>query len=129
VTGINNTTYNDIKNTVMKGANEGETMAQISDRIRKVFKTSKKRATIIAQTETMAAVNETTYNRYKKEGVQKKQWVATNDAVTRPSHAAVNGEVVGINEMFSIGMKAPGDPSGGAAEVIACRCVLLAVID
>ena len=128
ITGINDTTYNDIKNTVMKGANEGETMAQISDRIRKVFKTSKKRATIIAQTETMAAVNETTYNRYKKENVQKKIWLGTNDAVIRPSHAAVNGEIVGINEMFSIGMSAPGDSRGGAAEVVNCRCVLAPVI-
>lgn len=40
----------------------------------------------------------------------------------RSSHAAMDGETVGIDELFSNGMNAPGDPSGGADEVAGCMC-------
>lgn len=50
-----------------------------------------------------------------------KTWVvgSTNP---RASHAAMNGETVGIEEAFSNGMNWPGDPSGGADEVAGCLC-------
>lgn len=42
----------------------------------------------------------------------------------RASHAAMNGETVGIDDLFSNGMKWPGDVSGGADEVAGCNCGL-----
>lgn len=54
-----------------------------------------------------------------------KQWDATMDANTRESHQMVDGEVRALDEKFSNGLMYPGDPSGSAAEVINCRCVLL----
>lgn len=54
-----------------------------------------------------------------------KQWDATMDANTRESHQMVDGEVRELDEKFSNGLMYPGDPSGSAAEVINCRCVLL----
>lgn len=42
----------------------------------------------------------------------------------RPSHAAMNGETVGINDEFSNGMKWPGDSAGGVDEVAGCNCGL-----
>ena len=54
-----------------------------------------------------------------------KQWDSTLDAKTRESHAKVDGEVKEIEEPFSNGLMFPGDPSGGAAEVVNCRCALL----
>ena len=54
-----------------------------------------------------------------------KQWDATLDDRTRESHQAVDGEVREIDEPFSNGLDFPGDPSGGAAEVVNCRCALL----
>lgn len=54
-----------------------------------------------------------------------KQWDATLDGKTRPSHQNVDGEVRELDEPFSNGLMFPGDPSGGAAEVVNCRCGLL----
>ena len=54
-----------------------------------------------------------------------KQWDSTLDGVTRESHAMVDGEIRELGEKFSNGLMFPGDPSGGAAEVVNCRCALL----
>lgn len=54
-----------------------------------------------------------------------KQWDATLDGATRPSHRKVDGEIRELDEPFSNGLMHPGDPAGGAAEVIRCRCALL----
>jgi hypothetical protein len=54
-----------------------------------------------------------------------KQWDATLDAKTRESHQQVDGEVRELDDKFSNGLMFPGDPSGGAAEVVNCRCALL----
>ena len=54
-----------------------------------------------------------------------KQWDATLDSSTRESHAAVDGEIRELDEKFSNGLMYPGDPAGGAAEVVNCRCALL----
>lgn len=55
-------------------------------------------------------------------GAGKKTWIAGPRA--RPAHAEMSGEQVGIHELFSNGMNAPGDPAGGADEVAGCNCSL-----
>ena len=54
-----------------------------------------------------------------------KQWDATLDGKTRESHRMVDGEIRELDEKFSNGLMYPGDPNGGAAEVINCRCASL----
>ena len=54
-----------------------------------------------------------------------KQWDATLDGKTRESHRRVDGEIRELDEKFSNGLMYPGDPSGGAAEVVNCRCTSL----
>lgn len=54
-----------------------------------------------------------------------KQWDATLDGKTRESHRRVDGEIRELDEKFSNGLMYPGDPSGGAAEVVNCRCASL----
>lgn len=54
-----------------------------------------------------------------------KQWDAALDARTRESHTMVDGEIRELDKPFSNGLMYPGDPDGGAAEVINCRCALL----
>lgn len=61
-------------------------------------------------------------------GAVERRWVATEDPRTRPSHAAAEGQVRGMNEPFTVGeaqLMFPGDPFGPPGEVIACRCVML----
>ena len=52
-----------------------------------------------------------------------KVWDATLDGKTRDSHRRVDGEIRELNEKFSNGLDRPGDPVGGAAEVVNCRCL------
>lgn len=54
-----------------------------------------------------------------------KQWDSTLDGRTRASHKKVDGEIRELDEPFSNGLMYPGDPNGGAKEVIHCRCALL----
>lgn len=50
-----------------------------------------------------------------------KTWLATSSN-PRASHASMNGETVGIDDLFSNGMNWPGDPAGGVDEVAGCLC-------
>jgi HK97 family phage portal protein len=54
-------------------------------------------------------------------GLRSKVW-HVNSSNPRESHAAINGETVGIRENFSNGMRWPGDPAGGADECANCQC-------
>lgn len=54
-----------------------------------------------------------------------KQWDAAMDKRTRESHAMVDGEIRELDKPFSNGLMFPGDPAGGAGEVVNCRCALL----
>lgn len=53
-----------------------------------------------------------------------KQWDSLLDRRTRESHQRVDGEFRELDRKFSNGLMFPGDPSGGAAEVVNCRCAL-----
>lgn len=57
----------------------------------------------------------------------RKRWIATKDARTRSSHAALDGETVDWDKKFSNGLMYPGDPSGKPSEVYQCRCTLRTV--
>lgn len=42
----------------------------------------------------------------------------------RRSHAAINGDVVGVDERFANGLRFPGDPDGSLDETAGCKCRL-----
>ena len=87
------------------------------------------RAMRIARTEGGRISNESAYDASiaaKEKGADVlKSWDAALDGRTRESHARVDGEIRELDEKFSNGLKYPGDSSGGAAEVVNCRCALL----
>lgn len=57
-------------------------------------------------------------------GRARKTWV-TRSGDPRDTHAALSGETVGIDDVFSNGMKWPGDADGGPDEVAGCKCGLI----
>jgi len=79
------------------------------------------RAAEIAVTAVTAASNFGAHEGAKQGGLKTKTW-RVNSGNPRPSHAAVDGETVGIGELFSLGMIWPGDPAGGVDEVAGCTC-------
>ena len=59
----------------------------------------------------------------KASGLGQKTWVHTGSGnSSRPEHEALDGETVGIDELFSNGLRYPGDPSGGAEDNAQCHC-------
>lgn len=60
----------------------------------------------------------------KASGDLNKRW-QVNSGNPRSSHAALNGQIVPIDGVFSNGMRWPGDgANGGAGDVANCRCSL-----
>ena len=110
---------------------------QIGRELRDVFGfLSRRRADVIARTETHAAVSaaQDSYHQRMKDryGLQlNKRWLATGDARTRSSHAIMNGKEVAMDDSFVMPngtrMKHVGDPAGGPSNTINCRCVILYV--
>jgi len=94
------------------------------------------RGETIARTETLTALNAAKREAFEQvvdQGVPrqniKKYWSATRDNRTRDTHAAMQGQEVGIDDPFvspsGAQMMYPGDTSLGAgpAETIQCRCL------
>lgn len=115
-------------------ATQGKSVDFIKDYIFNAFEEaggvmSDGRARTIARTEVISASNQASYEAVKSTGLQvEKKWV-TGGLNIRPTH--LNAESQGwipFDEKFKVGaynMSHPGDPSGGAEEVINCKCVLI----
>lgn len=92
------------------------------------------RARLIARTETVSAANGAAVINAKETAaktglVLNKIWIAARDNRTRPDHKEVDGQIVGIDDMFIVGgfaMSQPGDRRHGAsaAEIVNCRCAV-----
>ena len=140
VRGVASTTRRGILRAIQLGETEGlgvdKTAKLIVDRTGGTI--GRSRAATIARTETHAAASFATDEATRELGLpaQKKRWVSVGDARTRPSHAAANGQEVGIDEPFiirdkgvEIEMKYPHDGSGGASNNINCRCLAVYFTD
>lgn len=132
--GIAKTTMGDIKRIIRSGIADGLGSAAVGREIRKVKAFSVYRAVTIARTEihnaSLYAQDEIAKQAETDFGIKlMKFWIPTLDARTRDAHAAMSGHAgVEVNSKFivgGIGMSRPGDPAGGAANVINCRCGLI----
>lgn len=114
--------------------NDGLTIRQIASSLVKQFDgMTPYRASLIARTETHNATSyahNAYYRKVQEDTGQKmvKKWVAVSDARTRSNHALANGQIVDMDEDFIVGgtrMGYAGDPRGGIANTINCRCVIV----
>jgi len=130
---INETTREELKKELMEGIENGESIAQLSDRVSKVFKHAKEyRAERIARTETIRAANFGAYAGYKQGNVEQKRWLATMDERVRDAHADADMQVRDIDDYFDVGgekLMYPGDFNGSAGNVINCRCTIEPLIN
>lgn len=118
-----------ITSEVSRSISTGASYAQTAQRLAGQTKIGYNKAVRIARTEghriqTTAAMDVMENAKAKGADVVK-QWDSTLDGLTRESHVAVDGEIREVDEAFSNGLMFPGDPAGGAAEVVNCRCALL----
>ena len=67
-----------------------------------------------------------------KMGIEmEREWVSALDARTRPEHAEADGQVVGVDEPFTVGgekLMFPGDRSGSGWNIYNCRCTQIAKV-
>ena len=85
----------------------------------------------MARTNIIACNNAAAQETYKENGVEKREWLATQDDRTRDDHAFADGQVRAIDEPFQIGnelLMYPGYGSGSPEETINCRCTLIPVL-
>ncbi len=125
-----------IMRTIRNLRDQNLTLPQISKEVKQTVRNfTTFRAARIARTETHSAASFASQEYNKKISTQLgenlyKRWVSVSDARTRDSHARANGQVRQIDDDFQINgalMKYPGDPRGGAKNVVNCRCVVVYV--
>ena len=119
---------------IMDGLWRGEGYDKIAGRISELSGASYNAATRIARTEGGRVQSQTTQQAYKDANDQgidiKKRWLATLDGKTRADHRVLDGQTVGLDEMFHVdGFKAMGPHLFGAAsEDINCRCTTIPIV-
>jgi hypothetical protein len=132
--GISDTTMRDIQRIIKRGIADGMSSASVAREIRKVKALSVYRANVIARTEihsaSLFAQEEIAKQAQADFGIKlMKFWIPTLDARTRDAHAAMSRHPgVESGGKFIVGgasMTRPGDPAGGASNVINCRCGLV----
>jgi SPP1 gp7 family putative phage head morphogenesis protein len=133
IVGISETTRNQIVSLVENGAEEGLGTEEVAGNITKALPAiSKARGATIARTEIGSAAENGSIAAAKETGLMlEKQWLSVTDSRSRPEHAAMNGVIVGMDEVFDVdgvAMKHPKDPAGGAKNIINCRCTTAFIV-
>lgn len=119
-----------LEQSVTEGLGAYETATRIKKGlIEEGIKYNQWRALRIARTEIMTASNAGSFEGAKATGeALQKYWIPTYDSRSRDTHMAVEAQNPKMmNETFQVGayqMQHPGDPAGGAEEVINCRCAI-----
>jgi len=93
---ITNTQYEALRMTLMEGIADGDTIAQLRNRISEQLRIARERAELIARTETLKASNRGRLIGMSQSGVvEGKQWLATYDRRTCPMCAEMDGVTMG----------------------------------
>lgn len=135
ITQISATTRRIINRIILNSELEGFGVAETASRIIEQTKPSftRARASLIARTETHQAASFANQSIAESFNLpMKKRWISTNDNRTRNHHRNMNGVTVDLDEDFKVEYKGQiypmqhaGDPRGGPANIINCRCVIL----
>lgn len=130
---LRDTLVRDLRKAITDNPNDTEKaiaqMAQsVSDDMKQYQNVHSK---VIAVTEVRSAVDLSKYE-YAKELMNRnqgrlkvtKKWVHNDHLVKipRPTHKAIDGEIVPFGQNFSIGLAYPHDPNAKAEDVIGCQC-------
>ena len=122
----------DVLREISRGIAQGLSYQEMARNLKNVTNVDYNKTLRIAKTEGHRIQQEATYN-VQKRAIAKgakvvKQWDSTLDGKTRPTHRALDGQIVGVDEYFKSesGYKAlyPGN-FGVPSEDCNCRCCLL----
>jgi SPP1 gp7 family putative phage head morphogenesis protein len=124
-----NTTKDMLQAALTESLKKGESIAELGRRINDLYGESMGyRSRRIARTEMTDVINDGASLTLERENFAKKEWSTVIDGRERPSHAAADGQVVGIHESFTLGFERaqyPGDENLSPGERVNCRCVVV----
>lgn len=116
-----------VRDAIAAGLTRSETIEQIRAGIEEVYEfAAEGRATRIARTEVIGASNAGSLGTMQKLGAVAKVWLTSRDERVRDTHEEMEGQRVGINDVFvspdGESLQYPGDPSAGPGAIVNCRC-------
>lgn len=121
---------------ITQGLIRGTGYVKMAQEMMKLFDIDYNKAKTVAWTESHRVLQKArhdTFEYLEAEGIKgKKRWLATLDERTRPAHQAADGQEVPRDGKFTVGgmkMEYPGDPAGGAANTVHCRCDMTYITD
>jgi HK97 family phage portal protein len=129
---INKITKQLIQSALQSARLAGEGAVAIANKIREVSGFSRDRALKIARTETVGALNFGSLQSAKQsEVVRAKKWLAALDERTRETHEEANGQIVALDQEFTVGFDSMATPCTGnlPEENVNCRCTITEVLD
>ena len=129
---VNETTWQQLKDSLTDGLDNGESLPSLMERVENVMSGRiRSSSEVIARTEVVGAANGGTLLAWEQSDVvEAKVWLAALDNRTRETHVDAHGQQVGLNDDFNVGGgsgPAPGQ-IGLAEEDIQCRCTMTAVL-
>lgn len=124
--------WQNVRDELADGFVQGESIPQLAQRVRNAAGTSARTATLVARTSVIDAANKGSIETARASGLaMQKEWMATPDRRTRPTHRAADGQRVDLNAKFTVGGW-PADHPGSAelpdSERRLCRCAIGYVI-
>lgn len=113
---------------LLAGFEAGESIPQLAERLRESANITARTGTLVARTQVIEASNGGSIATARASGLaMQKEWIATPDPRTRPTHIAADGQRRDLAEPFTVGGYSadfPADPSLPPAERYNCRCTI-----
>ena len=126
VTNITKTTRDILNKIIAHGQESGTNIRDIAKEItKKIRGMEKKRAMVIARTETATTSTTTYHNGLEQAGLEKTWWHVGGGKTDRESHLKCDKEVRKPNEKFSCGILYPHQLGAPVSEIINCHCELI----
>ena len=126
VTNITKTTRDILNKIIVRGQESGTNIRDIAKEIaKKIRGMEKKRAMVIARTETATTSTTTYHNGLEQAGLEKTWWHVGGGKTDRETHLKCDKETRKPNEKFSCGLLYPHQLGAPASEIINCHCELI----
>jgi SPP1 gp7 family putative phage head morphogenesis protein len=124
------TTRKMLQEQITEAIDNGEGVDALAGRINEMYGSSMGyRSVRIARTQLTNTIADGNLEALREEGREYKRWSTVIDGRERPTHHDADGQVVGIDEPFTVGgsqCDRPGDDALPPEEAINCRCDVVA---
>ena len=129
---VNRTTRDRVARQLTEGLGKGESLQQLTDRVKATLSSNRSRALAIARTQTAGAVSTGRHESFRHATVAGKSWITSGDDHVRDAHKLAGqtyAKAIPLETPFIVDgetLAYPGDPSGSAKNIANCRCLEIA---